>query len=333
VTRVRLGGEAAPHDIVAGADGAMWFAGDACLGRVTGTGAITTWPLAGASRIERIAAGADGTFWLADRVGDAIRHVDPSVAVPAPCGAPTRTRGAGPTSATLAFQRYADDLYGDLHVHIARHGKERFSEAVPGLDGAEARTDSRSVTVRDLDADGEPEVMLTVNWSGTQCCSWTRFYRYDRARDTYVVHRRFWGYFGAEPVLRDLDGDRRPELLSLDDRFSERFDHSLVRPLQVWSYRAGKLHDVTRCYPALVRKDAAKLWRLYLKYRKSGARGLLPAWMADQYLLGRSAFADGVLEQAAARGELKQPLGYKPRSVPAFIAALKTFLRTSGYRG
>jgi hypothetical protein len=41
-----------------------------------------------------------------------------------------------------------------------------------------------------------------------------------RARHTYVVLRHFWGSGLARPVVRDLDGDGRPELVSRDDRFS-----------------------------------------------------------------------------------------------------------------
>src|SRR5262249_52496062 len=155
-----------------------------------------------------------------------------------------------------------------LHIHIARHGRELLSEAVPELRGYEARTFGPSLIVRDLDGDGEPEVMLTVNWNGMQCCSWTRFYRYDRARRTYVVDQHFWADFKAEPVVRDLDGDGRPELRSLDDRFSRRFADMGLWPLQIWSYRAGRVHDVTRRFPRQLRRDAADLWRLYVKDRR-----------------------------------------------------------------
>jgi streptogramin lyase len=331
VASVRLAGHAAPHDIVAGPEGALWFVSDACLGRVTSAGAVTTWPLAGAMRLERIADAGDGTLWLMDRLGNAIHRVDPATAVSGPCGAPTLTHRVGATTATLAFQRYEDDFLGDLQIHIARRGREVFSEAVPGIDGAEARMSSHDFDVRDLDGDGEPEVILTVNWSGTQCCVWSRIYGYDRKRDTYTVRRPFWGYFAATPKLRDLDGDRRIELVSLDDRFSRQFAWSLIRPIRIWSYRQGELRDVTRRYPALIRKDAAGLWRLYLRDRKFGARAVLPAWMADQYLLGRQAYADRVLQQAYARGELQRAYGYKPRRARRFVQAVKAFLRAHGY--
>jgi virginiamycin B lyase len=331
VASFRLAGHAAPHDIVAGPQGALWFVSDACLGRVTSAGALTTWPLAGASRLERIADAGDGTLWVMDRLGNAMHRVNPAADVPGPCGAPTLTHQVGAITATLAFQRYEADVLGDLQIHITRRGQEVFSEAVPGIDGGEARMSSKDFTVRDLDGDGEPEVILTVNWSGTQCCVWSRIYGYDRKRGTYTVRRPFWGYYAATPKLRDLDGDRRIELVSLDDRFSRQFAWSLVRPIRIWSFHRGRLRDVTRRYPALIRKDAAELWRLYLRERKSFARGVLPAWVADQYLLGRQAQADRVLQQAYARGEFERADGYKPRRARDFFGAVKAFLRSHGY--
>jgi hypothetical protein len=204
---------------------------------------------------------------------------------------------------------------------------------VPGLRGNAAFSDSEALTVRDLDGDGEREVILLLNWNRTHCCSWSRICRYDRARNTYVALNHFWGNGGAEPLLRDLDGDRRPELLSLDDRFSDRFTPYVAsaRPVQIWSYRHGRFHDVTRRHPRVIRRDAARIWRGYLKHRNSDARGILPAWMADKYLLGRSAFADRVLEHAAARGELDRNEGFGPRGSRAYIRAVKALLRTAGY--
>jgi streptogramin lyase len=337
VRSVPLGGGLAAHDIAAGGDGGLWFTSDVCLARVTGLGQVTTWPVPGAVQLEGIAAAPDGSFWLADRAGNAIRHFTPSAAAPAPCGAPTLTRQAGPTAATVAFERTERfsrvDYFTDIHLHIARNGQDLFSEAVPRLRGYAAFSDSKSLTVRDLDGDHEPEVVLVLNWNGTHCCFWSRIYRYDPALNTYAAHNHFWGNVGAEPVLRDLNGDRRPEFRSRDDRFTERFTSfpGSVTPIQIWSYRHGSLRDVTRRYPRLIRRDAARIWRLYLKYRKGNARGILPAWMADEYMLGRAPLADDVLERAAARGELKRNEGFGPRGSQAYISAVKALLRRTGY--
>jgi streptogramin lyase len=337
VTRFPLGGSVAPHDIVASSDGGVWFTSDICLARVTSSGQFTTWRVPAAVQLEGIAAAGDGSFWLADRAGNAIRRFNPAAVAAAPCGAPTLTRTAVSTTATLSFQRSdrfgGVDYFTDIRIAIARHGEHVFGEAVPGLRGYAEFGDSSSLTVRDLDGDGEPEAMLLLNWNGTHCCSWSRIYRYDRARNTYIAHTHFWGNLGAAPALRDLDGDRRPEFLARDDRFTERFTAFVgsVSPVQIWSYRHGTMRDVTRRYPRLIRRDAARIWRVYLKYREGDVRGILPAWMADEYLLGRAAFADRALERAAARGELERNSGFGPRGSRAYIRAVKALLRRTGY--
>jgi hypothetical protein len=96
------------------------------------------------------------------------------------------------------------------------------ADVVAGPDGsvwiADDTSDTRSFTVRDLDGDGEPEAMLTLVWNGANCCSWSRIYHYDPAHDTYRALRHFWGSGITRPVLRDIDGDGRPELVSRDDQ-------------------------------------------------------------------------------------------------------------------
>ena len=132
-----------------------------------------------------------------------------------------------------------------------------------------------------------------------------------------------WGNAGTEPVLRDLNGDRRLEFLSLDDRFAYAFTGYAfsVWPIRIWTYRDGGFRDVTRRYPKLVRRNADKLWRLYLKGRKENARGILPAWAADEYMLGHVSAVDRALAAAAARGELESE--DTPRTARAYIRALK----------
>jgi hypothetical protein len=224
------------------------------------------------------------------------------------------------------------EFFSDIGVRIARGGTVVYSERVPGRHGSPVWSDSGSLSVRDLDGDGDPEAMLLLNWHGAHCCSWSRIFRYDRARHTYVARTHFWGNGGAEPVLRDLDGDHRPEFLSLDDRFSSVFTANAfsVRPIQIWTYRRGALRDVTRRYPKLIRRDADKLWRVYLEHRKDNPRGILPAWAADEYMLGRVSVVDRVLEQAVARGEIKDD-EFAPRSPQAYIKAVKKLLRDTGY--
>lgn len=184
-----------------------------------------------------------------------------------------------------------------------------------------------------FDRDGEPEVLLRLDWNGTHCCTWTRFYRWDAGRRTYVARSHFWGHGGAEPTLRDLDGDRRPELVSVDDRFAELGSFAqIVRPVQIWAYRGGRLVDVTRRHPRAVRADAARLWRLYRAGRgRRSVRFRLAAWVATQHLVGRGAAADREVARAVRRGHLAAFRFGDTTEPTAFIAMLQRFLRKTGY--
>jgi virginiamycin B lyase len=331
-TRFPLAGAAVPHDIVAGGDGNLWFTSDICLERMTPAGQTTTWPVPGALKLIGLARAADGSVWLADKVANVIRHFDPSAVAPAPCGAPTLTRSRQATSVTVSFERQyryrgVDDMAG-LRIHIARHGRELFHEAVPPQASNAATVDSRSVLVRDLDGDGEPEVMLLLTGNCSRGCPWSRIYRFDRYRNTYVVLRHSWGDNLAWPRVRDLDSDGRPEFVSEDERFAIFTNGG--GPLQIWSYRRGVLHDVTRRYPGRLRRDAATAWR---EYRKNGgrfAREILPIWMGDEYRLGHQVSADRTLARIAAQGRLRDD-GYRPRSPWVYIRQLKALLRRARY--
>jgi hypothetical protein len=52
-------------------------------------------------------------------------------------------------------------------------------------------------------------------------------------------------------------------------------------------------------------------------------RGVLAAWLADQYLLGRGAAGWSVLRRAERRGEVDR----------AYLRKLRSFLRRTGYIG
>jgi hypothetical protein len=254
------------------------------------------------------------------------------------------TRSAGGIQATLDYRRLqplgpGDDYFGNARVRISRDGRPAFAERVPLhprlASGSPVRGETRTFVVRDLDADGEPEVMLELDSAGAHCCAWTRVYRWNAAASAYAPAAHFWGNTSSRPTITDVDGDGHVEFVSTDDRFAYDFNGyaGSVRPIQIWSYARGRFRDVTRRHPGLVRMDAARLWRFYVKDRRTlpgSARGLLPAWAAELYLLGEGARADRELENAARRGYLL-PAVDGPREPAAYIAAVERLLRRTGY--
>jgi hypothetical protein len=229
-----------------------------------------------------------------------------------------------------------DGVVRDVRLRIVRLGRVRLDAKLPRLGCPDCpgwRVVGRTV-VRDLDGDGESEVVVDVYTGGAHCCTHSLLYRWRSRGERYERSAAAWGNQGYRLV--DLDGDGRPELSSRDDRFAARFTAyaASASPIRIWRYDRGRLLDVTRTFPREVERDAALLWRDYLRVRRTEARGLLAAWLADQALLGRADDGWRRLEEANRRGELGR--GATVDGYPAgrrYLAGLRSFLRRAGYLG
>jgi len=253
--------------------------------------------------------------------------------------ATTQTAHGGNVSATFTFQGKVPKFHG-LHLTISRGGATVYDQPVvakfcgklcwpgPVVGGRSA------VRVVDLEGTGEPDVVLDLYSGGAHCCTVVQIFSFDPGTATYVKTERVFGDPDAKIV--DLGHNGHFEFLTADDSFAYAFTDFAASglPLQVLNFSGGRFHDVTKAYPALVRKDAA----LWLKTFKGMSRqhfqdsvGVIAAWAADEYRLGKSAAANRYLSAQAKAGHLNSPLG---RSVPQgqrFVAALKKFLRRHGY--
>jgi hypothetical protein len=135
--------------------------------------------------------------------------------------------------------------------------------------------------------------------------------------------------------LIDLNHDGIPELSSHDDRFAYAFTDfaDCWFPPQVWRYHAGKLVNITRKFPGLARRDAADALRTYRRTgKRRDERGLLAAYVADQYLLGHGSRGWALVRSAERHGLLKgighgDPWPHGKR----YLTALRRFLHRNGY--
>ena len=82
-----------------------------------------------------------------------------------------------------------------------------------------------------------------------------------------------------------------------------------------------------------MRRNATELYARYRSGLRSAfpdVRGILAAWLADEYLLGRGAAGWRVLERAERHGELgRKPDGWATGR--AYLRKLRAFLRRTGY--
>jgi hypothetical protein len=280
------------------------------------------------------------------------------VSLAAAASGPRREQAAsGNVSATFSYIVTSDgdymDTFGDLWLEISRAGKPLLDEPVPNdsKSGGSAsmqpayfyyQSHRKSVIVRDVDGDSEPEVVIDLYSGGAHCCTLSRVYRYDAASDAYRSTAHMWGDFPY--TFKRLNGDRKLEWVSYDDRFAYQFGSyaDSGAPVQIFNDVGGRFQDVTRSFPAAIRVDAARWWKSYLGSRgKTNAntgpvsvRGVLAAWAADEYLLGHGRVVLPTLRSAATQGHLTvAPLEQKVEGTPnQYIARLLAFLHKTGYR-
>jgi hypothetical protein len=250
----------------------------------------------------------------------------------------TESASSGTVTARLSYLRSPRRFgphFSRLSLTIDRGGSTLFAGRLTGLvpTGA-ALGRGKSVSVRDLDRDGEPEVVIDGWTNGAHCCELALIYRLTPDRAGYS---RTVGDFGnAGYRLRDLDRDGRAEFVSGDDRFAYAFTAYAFSafPIRIWRYAAGALVDVTRSYPRAIAADARFQLRDYR--RTSGGpdadvRGVLAAYLADEYLLGTPGTGWRVVHVAERRGELRAGAAPGWPAGRGYLRKLRRFLASAGY--
>jgi len=252
----------------------------------------------------------------------------------------TTTASAGTVVATLSWQ--AGDIFAEHpSLRILRAGAVAFDGALEEECRLCAQLgDARhALTVRDLDGDGDPEILVDTYTGGAHCCVVTPIFRW-----TGSGYRKLTGYFGNVGYsLDDLDNDGRPEFVTADDSFAYAFTAYAFSafPLLILDYgtdRSGRtaLRDVSAGYRGMIEAEAADYRREIPKYRSDDPRGVIAAYVADLYRLGRKHRADAYLRSALKHGLLRSsekgpdpvwPTGRK------YVRELKRFLRKHGYLG
>ena len=243
---------------------------------------------------------------------------------------------------TYFFDAATDDFeqrYTQLHLRIRRADAVLVDTDVRALcsncsvwPASGGDPDSTSVAVADLDRDGEPEVLLDLYTGGAHCCVYTTFFRFTDG--TYARRAHSWG--NPSYRLRDLGADGRPEFLTADDRFNYAFScfACSAAPILIQRYAQGKLVNVTRNFRAQVIADANRIWALYRRAVQKHVypSGLLPAYLADEYLAGRGAYGLARVRNAVARPGWASMVEPQWRNRTRYVAAVLRFLHKTGYR-
>ncbi len=249
----------------------------------------------------------------------------------------TVTASEGVVSARLSYTGSADGgtLVTGLRLTIERAGAKAYEAPVKsgrcapcGLE----RFAGGPLVVRDLEGNGQPNVIVELYTGGAHCCTVFQVYSYDPGTMTYrLAERDFWDP-GAK--ITDVAGNGSLQLLTADDRFAYAFAPFAYSglPLQILAFRSGRFVDVTRSYPVAIAKDAARWLAAFRSERHLQlGNGLIAAWAADEELLGHDRLVRSTLSREASRGNLRSREGYGPSNA-SFVRALLRFLTRTGYR-
>ena len=222
----------------------------------------------------------------------------------------------------------------DMRVRILRDGQVLRDDAMPSRCGRGCSPRDPAVRLRDLDGDGEPEVLLDLFTGGANCCVLAVVYGYSAVTGGY--HRTVRN-FGTWYLLRDYGGADHVEFVGGDYRFKYRFSCGAcsVQPLRIWQYQEFSLIDVSRQFPSKLRQQARRVFRIYQRVRgdpDASVKGVLPAYVADMCRIRRCAQAWRVVRRANRRGDFARRGAFDtPPFGDAYVVALRRFLRRTGY--
>jgi WD40 repeat protein len=240
----------------------------------------------------------------------------------------------GKVRAEFAYKPQGEDSK-DWRIKIIRDGKSILDDTVlipivfdqrNGTKPREEISEGRflSLQVKDLDGDGEPEILLDLSLGKNSVPRdhYSFIYRYETNLKKYILIKHLWGNISYE--LEDLDGDSLPEFKTEDPRFADVFSRAADAklPLKILQYRQGKMLDVTKNYPVQVYTNASELWVESRKRQRNNqeVKGVLAAYMASKYLLGQEAEGWQLLDQV-----------YQGSDRTLFFAQLRQFLANNGY--
>jgi hypothetical protein len=253
--------------------------------------------------------------------------------------ATTQTAQSGNVTATFTFSGKYPNFTG-LHLSIAQGGTVLYDQPVvsklcgkfcaPGSTSAKVS----SVHVLDLEHDAQPDVVLDLYSGGAHCCFIEQVFSFDPGTMTYGMTQHDFGDPGAQIV--DLGHDGRFEFLTADDSFAYEFTDFAASglPIQILTFSGGHFLNVTRQYPKLIAKDAARWMKAFnsmARQHYSDSVGVVAAWAADEQLLGHGKLVNGFLARQLKAGHLNSALSPTEPGGAKFVARLRKFLRTHGY--
>jgi hypothetical protein len=238
---------------------------------------------------------------------------------------------AGPVKAVINLEKVTEN---SMIEHPFSY--QLFYNGLPKLSLRTTTSIVGTVQLMDLTNDQIPEVIVTTFSGGAHCCTEYTIHGWERNR-FFTIKTGPLDSGGG--LFKDLDGDRKVEFLTADNAFLYAFSSyaGSFPPTRIYQYRPGKLVNVTRNYPKVLRAHAWQMYQAIQDHDRSqiDINGVLAGYVAQKILLGE--FQDG-WNLMMARYDRKSDWGlerYQGDKVvgkyPNFPIALRAFLINTGY--
>jgi hypothetical protein len=212
----------------------------------------------------------------------------------------------GSLTATLRVVPSDDGRGRPGELVIERNGKTLFDK-VPSTPDCLGDCSPLGLEWRDLDSDGEPELLYHVDTGLPHCCHVIQVFRLRADRNGYrsTAHN----FLEGPTATRDLNGDGRTEFITADAAFQQfrLASGKNALPIHIYRYDRVRFTDVTRSYRGRLRAEASRFLSTYRRTRgKSDGSWFAPlmAWAADEYRLGHRKAVLAFLRREAKHGHL-----------------------------
>ena len=185
-----------------------------------------------------------------------------------------------------------------------------------------------------LAPDATPEIVLALYSGGAHCCFIDQVF--SLAPGSHAVRKSEFNFGDPGARLAPIGVGASSYFVTADDAFAYAFTDFAASglPLKIVSFSNGAFRDVTNSFPHLLAADARR-WQLAFRAMASShydnTVGVVAAWAADEYRLGRVAGVDHFLAVQVGAGRLNSAMDPAHRSGQRFVADLRTFLQHHGY--
>lgn len=144
-----------------------------------------------------------------------------------------------------------------------------------------------SVSLKDLDNNGNSEVIVKTFSGGAHCCTDITIYT---LQNNQFIKTETGFLDGEGGAFEDLDGDGKFEFSTSDNSFLYAFSSyaGSFPPSLIYAFNKGKFENVTRKYVKQLKSRAWEMYQAFLQNKKENfeVNGILAGYVAQKALLG-----------------------------------------------